>query len=149
MILSASDPVRRIRKISLVWPGSSKRQHPFLKSRNPTVERCSLKHWKAHIRHLSVILHAKSICTIFSEGFRGYLALVGLILFIKVCACIHTYSFLGFWLVESRNVTSSRRSLRWMSLTKATYLLQQKGKTNDERLSCATLRLYPTKLNHV
>ena len=33
--------------------------------------------------------------------------------------------FLGLWLVKRRNVTSSRRSFRWMSSTKATYLLHQ------------------------
>ena len=54
--------------------------------------------------------------------------MLGLTLFVS--ACVHTYSFLDFWLVENRNVLSSRRSLRWMSSTKATYLLRQKNRTN-------------------
>ena len=45
--------------------------------------------------------------------------------------------FLGFWLVDNGNVTSSRRSLRLMSSTKATYLLLQKYKTHNKRLSWA------------
>ena len=36
---------------------------------------------------------------------------------------------------DGGNITSSRRSLRWISLTNATYMLQQENKTNDERLA--------------
>ena len=57
------------------------------------------------------------------------------------CPSIHRPSFcklfLGFWLVKNRNFTLWRRSLRWMSSMKATYLLQQENKTNNGRLRWA------------
>ena len=40
-------------------------------------------------------------------------------------------------MVKNRNVTLSRRSLSWMTLTKITYLLKQENKA---WLSCSTLR---------
>ena len=36
--------------------------------------------------------------------------------------CIFVWYYVCLWLVEKRDVTSSRRSLMWMSLTKATYI---------------------------
>ena len=50
-----------------------------------------------------------------------------------VCVCVCKF-FLGFWLVDNGNVTSLRR---WISSTKGTYLLLQKYKTHNKRLSWA------------
>ena len=49
---------------------------------------------------------------------------------------IHKF-FIGFWLVENRNVTLSRRSLRWISSTKPTHRLEQENQTNNGWLSWA------------
>ena len=53
--------------------------------------------------------------------------------------------FLGFWLVDNGNVTSLRR---WISSTKGTYLLLQKYKTHNKRLSWAVphSELYEIKI---
>ena len=53
---------------------------------------------------------------------------------LSLCLC---NKFWGLWLVKNANVKSSWRLLRWMSSTKATYLLQQENITNEERLSWA------------
>ena len=52
---------------------------------------------------------------------------------VVVCGvCVITKSVTSLWLVDNRNITSSRRSQRWMSSSKEIYLLQQENTTNNE-----------------